>query len=532
MKTRHYLTVPVFVLMLAMATGPVAKAAAHFSSLAMQEPLAPTAAEREMYTRGQNLYLQGNYTQSAEVLVSFLQIYPNSIIKDLALLWLGRAYYRVGKFVEAEEVGKRLRSIKDTPFADIYDAELTTTRREAAAQVRRTNAESKASPAAPAATSRVTSPNGRSRSVEGSGEKPAASAAVNTEPNAAKRQAPVAPKPGRTRTVAGDVARQQAKSVAGKSTRPSTTNKGTARVKGGPAPLPRSSVANRSPQRSTKSAAPVRKPVAAATSQRSGQGTQGTVARPKAPSSSRNPAIGASHSAGAGGAAVRKAPQVRSLSLARVGTTSGPARRNSVGFPVESGSAQTRGRPSAEPTDSANQASSSSNARANERVATGGLYSLIEAAGETAPGRSTLPARVDARSKRITAGPGEVVYLSFVVRNPESIKRTYELRISAPGAPEARLFVDSNGDGIHQGDELPVTGAPVVELKNSEVPFLLEITIPRSAFEGQQYSYTVTVLSVGSGAVVATATSTLTVSSIRARLLPARSWAGKSALSL
>lgn len=169
-------------------------------------------------------------------------------------------------------------------------------------------------------------------------------------------------------------------------------------------------------------------------------------------------------------------------------------------------------------------------ARASERVATGGLYSMVDAVAETAPGGSAVQARVDARSKRITAGPGEIVYLSFVVRNPESTKRTYELRVTAPGAPEARMYVDSNGDGIHQGDELPVTGSPVVELKNSEVPFLLEITIPRDAFEGQQYSYTVTVLSFGSGDVVATATSTLTVSSIRARLLPAAVLAGNSFL--
>src|SRR5687768_1782480 len=219
--------------MVAMTTVSVANATVCNPPVLTQEPAAPTAAERELYTRGQNLYLQGNYTQSAEVLINFLQTYPNSMIKDLALLWLGRAYYRVGKFVEAEEVGKRLRSIKDTPFADIYDAELTTARREAA-QLSRANAESKRQPAAPAATSRVTSPNGRSRSVERAREKPAASAGVNTQTNTPKRQATVATKPSPTRTVAGDAPRQPAKSVAGKSTRPSTTDKRTATAKGGP----------------------------------------------------------------------------------------------------------------------------------------------------------------------------------------------------------------------------------------------------------------------------------------------------------
>lgn len=530
MKTRHYLTVLALALMLAMVSGPIAKAAPYLALIAMQEPVAPTTAERELYTRGQNLYLQGNYTQSAEVLISFLQTYPQSMIKDLALLWLGRAYYRVGKFVEAEEVGKRLRAIKDTPFAEIYDAELTTARREAAAQLSRTNTESKPRPAPEAATSRVTSPGGRSRYVEGSAEKPV-TPVVNAQTDAAKRQTSVATKPGRIRMVASDVTRQPEKSGAGKSTRQSTTTKGTARAKTGSAPLRRSTAADRAPERSAKSALPVRTPAAIATSP-SRQGTQKTAPKRNAAPSSRNPVIAASHTSGARVTASSKPNQVRSPSLANVGPPGNrPSRRSDVDLTIESGSGPRAGRP-AELNNSINQSRSGSNSRTNERVATGGLYSLIEAAGGSAPVQSPVPARVDARSKRITAAPGEVVYLSFVVRNPDSIKRTYELRITAPGAPEAKLYVDSNGDGVHQGDELPVTGAPVVELKNSEAPFLLEITIPGSAYEGQQYSYTVTVLSVGSGAVVATATSTLTVSSIRAQLLPTPHWAGRSVLSL
>ena len=158
--------------------------------------------------------------------------------------------------------------------------------------------------------------------------------------------------------------------------------------------------------------------------------------------------------------------------------------------------------------------------------ATGGLYSMMDVAPAPAPTSNiaaTSPAkpvvsdaRVDAKSKGMNAKPGETIYLSFVVRNYGSTRETYELRISAPGAPEAQLFVDSNGDGLHQSDELRVTGSPVVELKNSEVPFLLQVNIPRTAVEGQQYSYTVTVLAFGTGQVVARTTSTLTVSSIRA----------------
>jgi hypothetical protein len=145
---------------------------------------------------------------------------------------------------------------------------------------------------------------------------------------------------------------------------------------------------------------------------------------------------------------------------------------------------------------------------------------MIDASATNAPVGPAQQTLVSVISKRVNAKPGELVYLSFIVRNSGSARQTYEFRISAPGAPEARIYVDSNGDGIHQSDELPVTGSPVVELANSELSLLLELTVPRNAFEGQQYSYTLTVLSFDKEEVVATATATLTVSSIRARLLP------------
>jgi len=145
---------------------------------------------------------------------------------------------------------------------------------------------------------------------------------------------------------------------------------------------------------------------------------------------------------------------------------------------------------------------------------------MIDASATNLPVGTTTQTLVSVISKRVNAKPGEIVYLSFIVRNSGSARQTYEFRLSAPGAPEAKIYVDSNGDGIHQSDELPITGSPVVELMNSELSLLLEITVPRDAFEGQQYSYTLTVLSSDKEEIVATATSTLTVSSIRARLLP------------
>ncbi|HEV7376208.1 MAG TPA: tetratricopeptide repeat protein [Pyrinomonadaceae bacterium] len=91
----------------------------------------PSDAEQAMFTKGQNLYNQGRYDQSVTVLQDFLKTYPRSIITDLTLLWLGRSYMQLGKLKEAEQIGQRLHTIKDTPFADIYDGELETARAEA-----------------------------------------------------------------------------------------------------------------------------------------------------------------------------------------------------------------------------------------------------------------------------------------------------------------------------------------------------------------------------------------------------------------
>ncbi|HYY55882.1 MAG TPA: tetratricopeptide repeat protein, partial [Pyrinomonadaceae bacterium] len=109
---------------------PIIEAAAVARSV-QQDGDVPSDAEQALFTKGQNLYNQGRYDQAAAVLQDFLKSYPNSIITDLTLLWLGRSYMQLGKLNDAEQVGQRLRTIKDTPFADIYESELTTARREA-----------------------------------------------------------------------------------------------------------------------------------------------------------------------------------------------------------------------------------------------------------------------------------------------------------------------------------------------------------------------------------------------------------------
>ncbi len=95
---------------------------------------APPDVEQALFSRGQTLYNQGRYEQAATVLNDFLKTYPNSIIADLTLLWLGRSYIALGRLPDAEQIATRLRAIKDTPFVDIYDDELSSARRESAAR--------------------------------------------------------------------------------------------------------------------------------------------------------------------------------------------------------------------------------------------------------------------------------------------------------------------------------------------------------------------------------------------------------------
>jgi uncharacterized repeat protein (TIGR01451 family) len=108
---------------------PVITASALARARVQQEDV-PSDAEQAMFTKGQNLYNQGHYDQAVAVLQDFLKTYPRSIITDLTLLWLGRSYMQLGKITEAQRVGQRLHDIKDTPFAEIYDGELETARRE------------------------------------------------------------------------------------------------------------------------------------------------------------------------------------------------------------------------------------------------------------------------------------------------------------------------------------------------------------------------------------------------------------------
>lgn len=128
-----------------------ATAAAPFAAVVQQDDTPPDV-EQAMFTKGQNFYNQGRFEQAAAIFRDFLKTYPNSIITDLTLLWLGRTYIAQNRLADAESVIPRLRTIKDTPFVEIYEGELQAARSE---MIARGGAATPQPTATPAATERA-----------------------------------------------------------------------------------------------------------------------------------------------------------------------------------------------------------------------------------------------------------------------------------------------------------------------------------------------------------------------------------------
>jgi uncharacterized repeat protein (TIGR01451 family) len=128
-------------------------------------------------------------------------------------------------------------------------------------------------------------------------------------------------------------------------------------------------------------------------------------------------------------------------------------------------------------------------------------------------------ARVDAVSKGLTATPGDTMYVPFIVRNPSNYPESFELRIVAPGAPQATVFADLNGDGRHQSDEPAVTQTASLEPRGGQYPVLLGVDIPRSTPDRTQFAYNLVTRALNAGGRIAGEDSTvLTVATPRVRV--------------
>ncbi|HVF55193.1 MAG TPA: tetratricopeptide repeat protein [Pyrinomonadaceae bacterium] len=128
-------------------------------------------------------------------------------------------------------------------------------------------------------------------------------------------------------------------------------------------------------------------------------------------------------------------------------------------------------------------------------------------------------AQVESVSTGLTATPGDTIYIPFFVRNPGNYPESYELRITAPGAPAATIFADTNGDGQHQENEPAVTQTAALDPRGGQYPVLLRVDIPRNTPDRQLFAYNLVTHAQNSPSRVASEASTvLTVAAPRVRV--------------
>lgn len=127
-------------------------------------------------------------------------------------------------------------------------------------------------------------------------------------------------------------------------------------------------------------------------------------------------------------------------------------------------------------------------------------------------------ARIDAVSVSLTTTPGDTMYVPFIVRNPGNAADTYELRVTAPGAPSATIYADTNGDGQHQESEPTITQTEQIDPRGGQFPLLLRVQIPASTPDRQQFSYNVVARSLLSSREASEANTVLTVATPRVRV--------------
>lgn len=681
-------------------------------SLAPQETDVPSDAEQAMFTKGQNLYTQGRYDQAATVLQDFLKSYPKSIITDLTLLWLGRSYMQLGKIQDAEQIGTRLRAIKDTPFADIYDNELQAARREAPSRTR-TNATAANTPSTTPTIppTAISSPSPSPSPVAAQTPKrndfpvnPATSTQNTNRPASNNNSSTTAAlnntnskttlmdttTPGVSGTDAAANVNANKQPGRGRDRRASQTNPPTLNINNSnqstPAikpPTRDAQVALNTPPRNTPpvpsrtpttsntntNSTPVNNnPVTPATTFESSSSTDNTPTS-SAPGSSSSGlnitvkqvpnlllALRRSAETALPGQTVQlpltitntgnKSDQFRletdlpaeyqpTFSLASGGSDTGLpilvtpqlAQNSSVDVllnlrvPETATDGQQRrffvraasqadyqvlkvtdgainvvaaaltatsdvSQQSVMPGDTFTQtitvkntgSSAARSSRADfvfnpnfelvnanpspiayDRASRTAIWSLGDLGGRDSRditvtlkavpnalatanslGRGTLrtqslpvasnfdspsisvgkvpKARIDAVSAGLTATPGDMIYVPFVVRNPGNSSDSYELRITAPGAPPATIFADSNADGQHQESELAVTQTAALDPQGGQFPMLLAVRIPANTPDRQQYSYSIVSRSLTSNRVASEANTVLTVATPRVRV--------------
>ncbi|HEV2800324.1 MAG TPA: tetratricopeptide repeat protein [Pyrinomonadaceae bacterium] len=681
--------------------------AATLAASAVPQDDTPPDVEQAMFTRGQNFYNQGRFEQAATVFRDFLKTYPNSIITDLTLLWLGRTYIAQGRLSDAESVVTRLRTIRDTPFIEIYEGELQAARTELAsrggaapqptatpgvterAQVTPPTTRTTTARATPLPTptptarlvARSTPPRTRPTPLPTPTPTPTQVARNTNTPTLVIENPPANTQTAGTQT--NTPARRSRRSGGGRL--PSRRNTAPVRNTGidtqvatntspvvtptpaaTPRPTPTRTPARPTPARITPTPTPT--PVQIARAEPNESVTSAPPIVNTAPGSQEgfvltvkqvpnlNLALRTATLAASPGQVVQlpltvtntgnKEDQFRlgtdlpaefqpTFSLASGGQDTGLpilvtpqlARGQNLDvllnlrIPETAGDGQQRAfivsaasqsdyqiqrvsnaaitvvaaalagssgvtRDTVQPGETFTQTisirnSGSAPARSSRtdfvfstdfelvsatplplyydnpsrtaiwslgdldsratREITVTLRALPNALSATGPiGRgmlrtASLPtasnydgpsiaigrvprARIDPVSPGLTVTPGDVIFIPFVVRNPGNYAESYNLRITAPGAPSGTLYADSNGDGQHQESEPSITQTGQIDPRGGQYPLLMRVEIPRSTADRQQYAYNVVATAGSTSRAASEASTVLTVAAPRVRV--------------
>jgi uncharacterized repeat protein (TIGR01451 family) len=661
----------------ALVFAPFMSAAATAAPRAVVQDDAPSQAEQDIFNRGRALFAKGQYEQAATVFRDFLKGHPDSFIADLMLLWLGRSYIELGKFQDADQVAQRLRTIKDTPFVDIYESELTAAKRDRPAAVATASPTPRATPTQTEVASATPSPTPTRRVPSLVRPAPTPRATPTPTPTQVASNNTTSTTPGlavrgggdaeRPRTASGRPRRNSRRETA--SNNATTTNANTTIVPT-VTPTPRPTPARTQPvETATNVVRPTATPIATPLPRPAetpapavnnvqaspGEGQSGfsiTVTQvPDLQLALRRTALAAqpgqviqlplvitnsgnkedqfrletdlpaeyqpSFSQSGNDTSmpvfvtptmqrgatlevvlnarvpesapdnqqqrflVRAASQadatvtrVSDASLTVVAAALAAAsnalqenvqpgetftQRISVRNAGSATARQTRAdfvfNPDFElvsaspapisydrPSRTAIWSLGDLESRDNREI-TVTLRAVSEAlAGANKPvGRGTMRtqslfipsnfdgpaisvgrvagARVDAVSKGLTATPGDTIYVPFMVRNPSNYSESFELRVVAPGAPQATVFADTNGDGRHQESEPAVTQTAALDPRGGQYPVLLGVQIPRSTADRTQFAYNLVTRAMNAGGRIAGEDSTvLTVATPRVRV--------------
>jgi uncharacterized repeat protein (TIGR01451 family) len=445
-------------------------AAASARTGAAQQDDIPSDAEQAMFTKGQNLYNQGRYDQAANVLQEFLKTYPRSIITDLTLLWLGRSYMQLGKLTEAEQVGQRLRAIKDTPFADIYEGELETARAEIGSRPVPASG-GKTPPATTAKTSEAKPPAGRPVATK----LPAASPTPTPTPRLARNTPRIKPptaakQPPPTTTTAGGTtgstttgadrgrpATQQARRIDPPPvTRPSPTPIEIAKNNAASPPA-----ASRRNTGRNRRATP--KPPATQSTDVAGQNVASSI-------TVRNPAV-------------RNPPLTQPRSPLASNTTARPTPPRVAPTPsptpaITSTAANTTSTPIETPTQIASTTTA-------PPVTTTPADSGLPQSGGLSITVKQIPNLVLAlRSNSEFAQPGQSIQLPLTVRNTGNKADQFRLETDLPAEYQPTFNLAQSGAGA----ELPVLVTPQLA-PGATADVILNLRVPETASDGQQMKF-------------------------------------------